>query len=142
MSRGHPTQQTLSRPGVVHLYPLRGRHGNVLPNETEVTVDEREGLRWEPPSADRKRYEWSEIADMLRANPRVWRLVFEQDRASVVHAIRQETITALRPVWTSRPEDEMAAGFEVTTRNNNRGNPRTCDLYMRYMPAKRKRRKS
>lgn len=86
-------------------------------------------------------YDWSTIADQLRANPNEWALVFEQDRASVVHTIRRGQITALRPVWSERPDDELAEGFEITTRNNTRGETRMCDLYMRFVPRKRKRRK-
>lgn len=77
------------------------------------------------------KYDWSAIADDLRADPNQWHLIFEQDRSSVAHAVRQGSIAAVRP----------SDGFEVTTRNNTRGSPRLCDLYLMYVPPKRKRKR-
>lgn len=80
-----------------------------------------------PPSAQGNHlYDWSAIADQLRARPEEWALVFTDDRNSLVTAIRLDGIAALR----------KSKGFQVRTRNNKRpeGLPRTCDLWMRYVP--------
>ncbi len=86
-----------------------------------------------PPSAQGNHlYDWSAIADQLRARPEQWALVFTDDKNSLVTAIRIDGIAALR----------KSKGFQVRTRNNKRpinektGKPlpRTCDLWMRYVP--------
>lgn len=79
-----------------------------------------------PPPAREVRYDWPAIADKLRARPEEWALIFTGDRTTLVTALRAGSIRALRP----------RAGFEVRTANNTRGTPRTCDLWMRYVPAK------
>lgn len=73
---------------------------------------------------NRRSYDWPSIAAMLRANPGKWRLVLENERASLARAIRQGGIASLRP----------SDGFRVTTRNNTRDKPRKCDIYMAYEP--------
>ena len=81
---------------------------------------------WEDPPPPRgPSYDWASIADALRSKPGEWLKVFEEDRASLVTAIRQGSISALRPT----------RGFEVrTTNNNRRESPRLCTLYVRYNP--------
>ncbi len=82
-------------------------------------------VEWEIPAPpSRAKYDWNTIAALLRERPGEWAKVFEKDRTSIVNALRQSKIMALRP------ED----GFEVLTRNNVRSPVRTCSLYMRYVP--------
>lgn len=89
---------------------------------------------WEsPPETTRNRFDWSAIADALKAEPMEWGRVFENDRTSYVNAIRQGGVKALHP----------DLGFEMRTTNNVREPVRLCTLYMRYNPDKdttRKRR--
>lgn len=96
-------------------------------------------VEWEDPP-EKVRYDWEAIAKQLRARPGEWAKVFEQDRATLVNAIRLGGITAIKP----------DKGFEWKTRNNKRevppsegepGRPRMCDLYLRYVPSKDKERK-
>lgn len=107
------------------------------PVGTTTTTREREEERrvtrgkskvtWEePPTKSDRRYDWADIAGQLRENPRKWAKIFEGDRASLATAIRINGIKALSP----------RKGFEVRTTNNVRGNPRTCDMYLRYVPEK------
>jgi hypothetical protein len=80
-----------------------------------------------PPPRRTSPYDWEKIAADLRKNPYEWGLVFEQDKTSLVTAIRIDGIKALR----------KNRGFEVRTVNNNTtSTPRTCDLWMRYVPEK------
>jgi hypothetical protein len=91
------------------------------------------GVVWEsPPLMSRNRFDWDVIANALRSEPMEWGKVFEEDRTSVVNAIRQGAVKALRP----------DLGFEVRTRNNVREPVRTCTLYMRYNPDKDATRKA
>jgi len=86
-------------------------------------------VKFTPPPPEReKRYDWDRIADVLRSRPGEWALIFEQDKASIASTIAQNDIRALR----------SDRGFEVRTSNNKRTSPRTCDLYMRYVPEKDK----
>lgn len=79
----------------------------------------------EPP--DKVRYDWDAIATQLRAKPGEWAKVFENDRTSLATAIRIRGVQALHP----------DKGFEVRTRNNKKfPTPRTCTLYLRYVPEK------
>lgn len=77
-------------------------------------------VREDPPVPTQ--YDWVAIADILRADPMEWHNIFRQGRTSVVNAIRQGNVGDVHPTL----------GFEITTTNNKRGTPRTCDLYMRY----------
>lgn len=81
-------------------------------------------VEWEDPAPPKQAYDWTKIAATLRANPMAWALIFEQDRTSLVNAIRQGNVSAIRP----------RDGFEVRTRNNQREPHRTCSLYMRFNP--------
>lgn len=74
-------------------------------------------------------YDWTAIAEQLRGAPNQWALIFERDRTSIVNAIRQGNVADIQP----------ADGFEVRTANNVR-HPRTCSLYLRYVPPKRRRK--
>lgn len=69
-------------------------------------------------------YDWAEIAKKLKRRPGKWALIFERDRTSVVNAIRQGNIAAVRPDH----------GFEVRTANNVARPHRVCSLYLRYVP--------
>jgi hypothetical protein len=70
-------------------------------------------------------YDWSAIARRLMHSPGRWGLVFENDKVSIVTAIKAGHIAALKP-WL---------GFECSTRNNYKdGSIRYCDLFMRYRP--------
>lgn len=77
-----------------------------------------------PPPGRVQRYDWEAIAKKLRRKPGEWGLIFKGDLTSLVVAIRHDDIKALR-------KDK---GFEVMTANNKRGKPRTCDLWLRYVP--------
>lgn len=80
-----------------------------------------------PRNVNRTQYDWDQVARDLRAKPNTWAVVFEDDRLSLVTAIRNGGIAALR-------EEK---GFEVRTRGNyipDDGRPRRCDLWMRYVP--------
>ena len=81
--------------------------------------------RADPPPRGRAPYEWRDIATRLRKKPDEWHLIFTQDKATYVTALRAGSIVALAP----------DKGFEFTTRNNTRGEPRLTDLYARYNPS-------
>lgn len=86
---------------------------------------------FEEPPTRVYRYDWPAIAGKLRASPGKWATVFEHDRASLAHAIRNEHIAALKP----------SLGFEIQTYNNTRPDdgPRMCTLAIRYVaPTKKK----
>jgi len=82
-------------------------------------------VKWEAPPEKGTRYDWAAIADQLRAQPMTWAKIFDDDRTSVVNAIRQGNIQAVRPDH----------GFQVRTANNTRGVVRKCTLYLRYNPG-------
>jgi hypothetical protein len=87
------------------------------------------GIGWERPSPSRHGYDWTGIAAQLKARPGEWLKIFEDGPTSIVNGIRQGNVKALRP----------SDGFEVTTRHNQRaeaGQPKTCDLYLRYVKGK------
>ena len=83
-------------------------------------------IAWADPPRRKTRYDWPVIADKLRGEPMAWARVFEQDRTSVVNAIRQGAVAAVHP----------ELGFEVRTTHNVREPVRRCDLYMRFNPDK------
>lgn len=86
-------------------------------------------LTWEDPPPPRgRKYDWDKIAEELRKKPGEWAKVFDNDRTSLATAVRINGIKALR----------SDKGFEVRTSNNVRGNPRTCTMYLRYVPEKDK----
>lgn len=82
-------------------------------------------MSWQDPAGP-LRYRWDAIARELREHPMTWARVFEQDRTSLVVAVRQGAIVAVHP----------RRGYETQTRRNVRepGEPRRCDLYMRFNP--------
>lgn len=83
------------------------------------------GEGWSDPPPRPQRYDWETIAIRLRRKPEKWYKVFEQDRASLAVALRQGSITAMRPT----------EGFEFRTSNSTRDTkPRTCTLHARYVP--------
>lgn len=81
-------------------------------------------LTWEEPPPTKVSYDWDFIADELREHPMEWAKVFEQDRTSVVNALRQGNIQPLHP----------DLGFEFRTAHNVREPIRMCDLYARFNP--------
>lgn len=82
---------------------------------------------WEsPPPIGQGRYDWGVIAEKLKTQPGEWAKIFDGDKTSIVNAIRQGNIKAVRP------ED----GFQVRTANNVRRPVRMCTLYMRYSPER------
>jgi hypothetical protein len=87
---------------------------------------EPEPVIWETPPERPYRYPWEQIAEQLRARPMEWAKIFEQDRTSVVVAIRQGSITWVHP----------DLGFDVRTARNTRQGTRRCDLYLRYNPER------
>lgn len=90
-------------------------------DEAEMVV---EPVRAEdPPPPRTKRYDWKRIGRKMEKSPGKWFLIFEQDKTSIVSALHQG-------IEGVRKED----GFVLQTSNNTRGNPRTCTLYMRYLP--------
>lgn len=76
------------------------------------------------PRRRNQRYNWSKIADDLRANPGEWGVVLDVVKVSTVNALRQGSVRILAP----------ELGFEVQTRRNVREPIRTCQLWMRYNP--------
>jgi hypothetical protein len=78
--------------------------------------------REDPPV--RVRYNWASIANQLRAEPMVWFNVFKDGRVAVSNAVKQGHVADVHP----------DLGFEVSTTNNKRTSPRTCDMYLRYNP--------
>ena len=74
-------------------------------------------------------YNWPDIARQVRAKPGEWLRVFENGPISIVNAVRQGSMTAINP--TRRLTDKHA-GFEIRTRNNKAGPPKTADLYLRW----------
>lgn len=87
---------------------------------------------WEqPPVGTRSGYDWTEIARQLRSRPNEWLRIFEMGPTSIANSIRQGEIRALTPVHR---HGRTNGGFEVRTRNNQRGAPRRCSLYLRYVP--------
>lgn len=86
---------------------------------------------WEaPPVGTRSGYDWASISDQLRERPGDWMRVYERGPTSIANSIRQGEIRALTPVHRS---GRTEFGFEVRTRNNIRGTPRMCSLYLRYV---------
>jgi len=85
-------------------------------------------VTWEDPPVRPTQYDWTAIAAELRKKPGQWAKIFDEDRASLATAIRIKGIKALHP----------DKGFEVTTTNNVRSQPRTCTMYLRYNPEKDK----
>lgn len=80
---------------------------------------------WEiPPPEGRNKYDWHAIADVLRSKPGTWAKIFDDDRVSIVNALRQGSVRVLAP----------SEGYEVRTRNNVRYPERRCTLYMRWNP--------
>ena len=95
-------------------------------------------MTWEDPPPTRGHgYNWTEIAQTLKSNPERWLRVFEEGPLSLVNAIRQASVLALTPINPGRVGRTPEAGegrFEVRTRNNKPGPPRTCSLYLRWVP--------
>lgn len=87
------------------------------------TKSSKAGEAWEsPPSLGRP--DWSVVADELRSHPGEWLRVRSGSPVTWADAIKRGRVRALRP----------DLGFEVTTTKNTRGYPRTCDLYVRFVP--------
>lgn len=83
-------------------------------------------VTWEEPAEPEMRYDWAAIAEEVKSKPREWAKIFDNDKTSIVNAIRQGAIRPLSP----------DLGFEVRTRNNVRFPERKCTLFMRYVPGK------
>jgi len=87
---------------------------------------------WEaPPVGTRSGYDWVDIAAQLVSRPNQWMRVFELGPTSLANSIRQGEVRALTPVHRA---GRTKGGFEVRTRNNQRGTPRRCSLYLRFVP--------
>lgn len=76
-----------------------------------------------PPRRDR-RYHWEQIAAQLRAHPGEWAKVFDDDKNSIVTAIRQQKVKPMR----------SDVGIEIRTSNNVVHPVRRCTLWARYVP--------
>ena len=85
-------------------------------------------MEWEEPPLNTP-YDWPAVARQLREHPDQWLLVFTNGPISTVNAIRQGSIVVLTPI---RRRSDHWPGFEVMTRNNKTGPPRTGDLYLRW----------
>lgn len=86
-----------------------------------------------PPSTRNQKYDWASIAERCKAQPGEWYLVFEQGLRSTAVAVRTQSVAAM----------SEAAGFESMTRNNKaKAEPPLCDLWVRYVPAKAKSKRS
>ena len=87
-------------------------------------AEKKSEVTWEtPPPIGQGRYDWEVIAEKLKTQPGDWAKVFDKDRTSIANAIRQGKVKPLSP----------ELGFQIRTANNVR-KPRTCSLYLRYMP--------
>jgi hypothetical protein len=86
---------------------------------------------WEAPPPSPSGFDWTAIAQALRENPEQWLKLFDSGPASVVNAIRQGSIRALRPMVLRGGR----GGFEVRTTENRPGPPRTATCYLRYVPG-------
>lgn len=88
-------------------------------------TEKKSEVTWEsPPPIGQGRYDWAVIAEKLKTQPGEWAKVFDEDKTSIVNAIRQGKIRVIR----------AELGFQVRTANNVRRPVRTCSLYLRYMP--------
>lgn len=90
-------------------------------------------LTWEnPPARREQRYDWESIAKELKKKPNKWAKIFDNDRASLATTIRIQGLKALPFI-----KDGETGGFQVRTTNNKRGEPRTCTMFLRYVPEKK-----
>jgi hypothetical protein len=88
-------------------------------------TEKKSEVTWEsPPPIGQGRYDWAVIAEKLKTQPGEWAKVFDEDKTSIVNAIRQGKIRVLDP----------GLGFQIRTANNVRRPTRTCSLYLRYNP--------
>lgn len=88
-------------------------------------TEKKSEVTWEsPPPIGQGRYDWAVIAEKLKTQPGEWAKVFDEDKTSIVNAIRQGKIRVVAP----------ELGFQVRTANNVRRPVRTCSLYLRYNP--------
>lgn len=79
----------------------------------------------EPPERRATTYDWENIAKQLRAKPGEWARVFADDRYTLVTAINNGGIAALR----------REKGFDTRTANNHVVDGRRhCELWMTYVP--------
>lgn len=103
-----------------------------------MSEHKKKDVTWEEPPPRRERYDWEAIAEQLRERPGEWARVFDNDLTSLATAIRLSGIAALRPVVSPTTGSARGArqpwGYEVRTTNNRRGSPRTCTLWLRYVP--------
>lgn len=81
------------------------------------------GLEKEAPPPN-GRPDWNQVAAELRANPGEWFKVFQNGRTSWKESMAQGHVSVVHP----------NLGFEYESRDNRRGTPRTCTLYMRWNP--------
>jgi hypothetical protein len=89
--------------------------------------EKRSSVEWEsPPRSSKNRYDWVAIAAQLKAHPLEWGKIFDQDKISVVNAVRQGDIKPLHP----------DLGFLVRTANNIRTPQRVCTMFLMYDPAR------
>lgn len=86
------------------------------------------GMSWESPPPTGHGYDWAVIARQLQSRPNEWLKVFDDGPLSIVNAIRQAQIAALRPAFRPGEQD----GVQVRTRNNKPGPPRTATMYLRW----------
>lgn len=86
-----------------------------------------EGMKWRPPPPNVS-YDWESIGRQLKAHPNEWLLIFEEGPVSIINAVRQG-VNGVRPPYRRGSEEP---GFQVRTRNNHYGPPKTADLYLRW----------
>lgn len=90
-----------------------------------------QGMEWEAPPPVTA-FDWWEVARTLQDHPGEWLKVFDDGPVSVINSIRQSSVGPLTPLY--RPSHPEIGGYEVTTRNNVVGPPRTATLYLRWVP--------
>lgn len=80
----------------------------------------------EPPKKREPEFDWNAVAARARRRPGQWYLVFRAGNYGYYSTILQDKISALK----------RHKGFEVRSANakNPEGGPRTCDLFVRYVP--------
>ena len=95
---------------------------------TEHDEEKSTGVGWFPPPKSRHGYDWEVIAAELRSEAR---------QVEVDLRGRQDDGRERHSSGSRQRELLPSDGFEVTTRNNRPAtsteNPKTCDLYLRYM---------
>lgn len=101
--------------------------------KAEVATEPSTGMGFgpAPPEPRTPEFDWTAIAKKVMRKPGDWYLVFRQGNYGYYSTILQNKIAALK----------REHGFEVRSANSKRptGQPRTCDMWVRYVPEQDQR---